>query len=73
MTQKTTLKTTLLPREFVDDGARRPDPNPAMTVGQGRDLFTAAYPEIATATVTGPEDAGKCLRYTFTRAIGSKG
>ena len=31
------------------------------------------YPEIATATLTGPEDTGNALRYTFSRAIGSKG
>lgn len=70
---KMTLKTTLLPREFVYNGAKIPDPNPDMTVEQVRDLLTAAYPEISTAAVSGPEDAGRCLRYTFTRAIGSKG
>src|SRR5580704_1701645 len=32
-----------------------------------------AYPEIATATMTGPEDTGTSLRYSFSRAIGSKG
>ena len=70
---KTTLKTTLLPREFVYNGAKIPDPNPAMPVEQVRELLTAAYPEIATASITGPEDAGRVLRYTFNRAIGSKG
>jgi PRTRC genetic system protein C len=34
---------------------------------------TAAYPEIATAALTGPEVKGDAARYTFTRAIGSKG
>jgi PRTRC genetic system protein C len=34
---------------------------------------TPTYPEIATATLTGPEDTGTALRYTFSRAIGSKG
>ena len=34
---------------------------------------TPSYPEIATATLTGPEDTGTKLRYTFSRAIGSKG
>ena len=72
-TSKVTLKTNLLPREFLYNGAKIPDPNPAMTVEQVRDLLTAAYPEISTAAVSGPEDAGKSLRYTFTRAIGSKG
>ena len=70
---KMTLKTTLLPREFVYNGAKIPDPNPDMTVEQVRDLLTAAYPEISTAAASGPEDAGRSLRYTFTRAIGSKG
>jgi PRTRC genetic system protein C len=32
-----------------------------------------SYPELATATLTGPEDTGTTLRYTFSRAIGSKG
>ena len=32
-----------------------------------------SYPELATATLTGPEDTGTALRYTFSRAIGSKG
>ncbi len=34
---------------------------------------TPSYPEIATATMTGPEDTGTSLRYSFSRAIGSKG
>jgi PRTRC genetic system protein C len=34
---------------------------------------TPSYPEIATATLAGPEDTGNTLRYTFSRAIGSKG
>ena len=31
------------------------------------------YPDIATASLTGPEAVGDKLRYQFTRAIGSKG
>ena len=33
---------------------------------------TPTCPEIATATLR-PEDTGSALRYTFSRAIGSKG
>jgi PRTRC genetic system protein C len=44
-----------------------------MGVEEVRDLLTPSYPEIATATVTGPEETGTGLRYTFSRAIGSKG
>ena len=35
--------------------------------------MTQQYPELATAVVNGPEAAGDKMRYTFERAIGSKG
>jgi PRTRC genetic system protein C len=69
----TTLKTSSLPREFVFNGSRIPDPDPRMSIDEVRDLLTPSYPEIATATMTGPEDTGTSLRYSFSRAIGSKG
>jgi PRTRC genetic system protein C len=69
----TTLKVSSLPREFLFNGSRIPDPDPKMGVEEVRDLLTPSYPEIATATITGPEDTGTSLRYTFSRAIGSKG
>ena len=68
----TTLKTSALPREFVFNGSRIPDPDPQMSIDQVRDLLTPSYPGIATATMTGPEDTGTSLRYSFSRAIGSK-
>ena len=67
------LKTEALLREFHYNGIRIPDPGPELTVDQVRDLLTPAYPEIATATVSGPEDTGSVLRYSFSRAIGTKG
>jgi PRTRC genetic system protein C len=69
----TTLKSSSLPREFVFNGSRIPDPYPRRSIDQVRDLLTPSYPEIATATITGPEDTGTSLRYSFARAIGSKG
>jgi PRTRC genetic system protein C len=68
-----TLKVEALEREFHYNGVRIPDPGPELTVEQVRDLLTPNYPEIATASVSGPEAAGSVLRYTFSRAIGSKG
>ena len=44
-----------------------------LSVEEVRDLLVPSYPELATATLTGPEDTGTTLRYTFNRAIGSKG
>jgi PRTRC genetic system protein C len=67
------LKTEVLLREFQYNGVWIPDPGPELTVDQVRDLLTPAYPEIATASMTGPEDTGSALRYTFNRAIGTKG
>ena len=67
-----TLKASALPREFVYNGSRIPDPDPKMEIEQVQELLTPSYPEIATATMTGPEETGTALRYTFSRAIGSK-
>ena len=57
----TTLKTSALPREFVFNGSRIPDPDPQMSIDQIRDLLTPPYPELATATVTGPEEDRKSV------------
>jgi len=67
------LQAQVLLREFNYNGVRIPDPAPQISVEQVRDLLTPQFPEIATATLTGPEDTGTTLRYTFNRAIGSKG
>ena len=67
------LKVQALPREFCYNGIRIPDPGPGLTIDQVRDLLTPNYPEIATASVSGPEATGTALRYTFSRAIGTKG
>ena len=67
------LKAEAMLREFHYNGIRIPDPGPELTVDQVRDLLTPSYPEIATATVFGPEATGAVLRYTFSRAIGTKG
>jgi PRTRC genetic system protein C len=68
-----TLQASALPREFFYNSSRIPDPDPKMDIEKVRDLLAPSYPEIATATMTGPEDTGTALRYTFSRAIGSKG
>jgi PRTRC genetic system protein C len=60
-------------REFFFNGIKLPDPNPTATVEQVREVFALTYPEITTAAVEGPESIGGRLRYTFQRAVGSKG
>jgi PRTRC genetic system protein C len=58
------LQASALPREFFYNGSRISDPDPKMEIDQVRELLTPSYPEIATATMTGPEDTGTALRYT---------
>jgi PRTRC genetic system protein C len=67
------LKAEAMLREFQYNGIRIPDPGPDLTVDQVRDLLTPQFPEVATASVSGAEVAGSVLRYTFSRAIGTKG
>jgi PRTRC genetic system protein C len=60
-------------REFRYDNLRLPDPNRRLSIDEVRTAFSATYPEIATASVTGPEAVGNKLVYYFTKAIGTKG
>jgi PRTRC genetic system protein C len=62
-----------LEREFRYDNLRLPDPNRRLSIDEVRTAFSATYPEIATASVTGPEAVGNKLVYYFTKAIGTKG
>jgi PRTRC genetic system protein C len=64
---------TKLEREFVFDSHVLPDPNPAMEVEQVREMYITTYPAITTATVEGPAMVNGKMRYSFIRAIGSKG
>jgi PRTRC genetic system protein C len=67
------LTITKMTRLFQFQGIRLPDPNPNMPVDEVKALYAAQYPELATAVVNGPEAVGDKMRYTFERAIGSKG
>ena len=67
------LEVKSLSREFIVDGQTVPDPAPHLDVEEVRVMLVPAYPEITTAKVVGPEAVDGKLRYTFTRAIGTKG
>jgi PRTRC genetic system protein C len=62
-----------LNRYFEVHGVKLPDPNPALSLEEVRTLYSQRYPEIATATVTGPEQVGDKLVYRFSTHIGTKG
>ena len=67
------MESHVLSRYFEFSGVRLPDINPSLSVEEIRTAYAHQYPDIATATITGPEAIDDKLRYQFTRAIGSKG
>jgi PRTRC genetic system protein C len=67
------MESHVLSRIFEFNGVRLPDPNPKLSPDEVRNLYAHQFPDIATASITGPEAVGAKLRYQFTRAIGSKG
>jgi PRTRC genetic system protein C len=60
-------------RHFEFNGLRLPDIDPTLPPEEIRTLYSHQYPDIATASITGPEAVGNKLVYRLTRAIGSKG
>ena len=54
-------------REFRYDEIRLPDPNPRQVADEIRTAFSATYPEIATAALTGPEAVGNKLCLSLRR------
>ena len=62
-----------LTREFRYDSLRLPDIGKKLTVEEVRAAYSATYPEIATASVTGPEAIGNKLVYHFSKAVEIRG
>jgi PRTRC genetic system protein C len=67
------MQTGVVTREFNFNGVKLPDPDPKLSPEQVRSVLATMYPDIATASITGPEAVGDKLRYNFVRAIGAKG
>ena len=62
-----------LSRHFEFNGVRLPDIDENLSPEEIRILYSHTYPDIATASITGPEAVGDKLVYRFSRAIGTKG
>lgn len=67
------LETTTLTRVFLHGSARLTDPDSTMSVVEVKTLYAAAYPELLTAEVFGPNQNGTNLEYEFRKAVGTKG
>jgi PRTRC genetic system protein C len=66
------LEANPIARIFNFQGRKLPD-LPGQTPEQVRDHYAGMYPELATATITGPETTATGQVYSFERAVGSKG
>ena len=67
------MQTSVVTREFNFNGVKIPDPDKALSPEEVRSVLATMYPDIATASITGPEAVGDKLRYNFVRAVGAKG
>jgi PRTRC genetic system protein C len=50
-----------------------PDPGKSLSLEDVRDVYAAAYPELVSASIEGPEKRGDNLTYTFKKGVGTKG
>ena len=60
-------------RVFVNGELQLTDPNNTMTPQQVCDFYSSQYPELVTATVTGPNVKNDKIVYTFNSVVGTKG
>jgi PRTRC genetic system protein C len=67
------MQASVVTREFTFNGVKIPDPDKSLSPEEVRSVLATLYPDIATASITGPEAVGDKLRYNFVRAIGAKG
>jgi len=67
------LKVEKMTREFVFNGMRLPDPNPALTAEEARGIFALTYPEITTAALEGPAAVNAIDRASGDHASASGG
>jgi PRTRC genetic system protein C len=63
----------VIEREFNFNGVRMPDPDKNLSPEEVRAVLSTIYPDIATASITGPEPVGNKLVYRFSRAIEIRG
>ena len=67
------MQASVISREFTWNGVKIPDPGRHLSPEEVRAVLATMYPDIATATITGPEAVGEKLIYRFVAAIGTKG
>ena len=71
------MEANVVVRTFVyadlNGGQPMNDPNPSGTPDDVRKLLAVNTPSLTNATIEGPEVEGNVHKYTFRRAVGTKG
>jgi len=67
------MQVSPLTRVFEFNSLRIPDPDSKLSAEEVRAVLANVYPDIATATLTGPEAVGDKLVYRLQLAVGTKG
>lgn len=62
-----------LTRKFSFNGADLPDPGPAFSPEEVKDLYSNQYPDLSTAIINPPSIKDDVATYTFSRNVGTKG
>ena len=57
------MQASVVTREFNFNGVKIPDPDKTLSPEEVRSVLATMYPDIATASITGPEAVGDKLRY----------
>jgi PRTRC genetic system protein C len=57
------MRAGVVTREFNFNGVKIPDPDKTLSPEEVRSVLATMYPDIATASITGPEAVGDKLRY----------
>lgn len=67
------VEKTILVRRFMYEQQEIPDPNPELEPTEVQAVHALTYPELANATLQGPETCEKWMTYSYQRKIGTKG
>ena len=67
------MQASVINREFTWNGVKICDPGRHLSPEEVRAVLATMYPDIATATITGPEAVGDKLVYRFVAAIEIRG
>jgi PRTRC genetic system protein C len=67
------MKITQLVREFSYASLSLPDPGSHLSLERVKNIYSRSYPELATASIDGPETRNGKMIFTFKRSVGTKG